>query len=113
MRPALARVATHTEAAPRSEEHTSELQSPCNLVCRLVLEKIIRPVATLQADRAEPRRRRRLDAAPTSPVLRVSRAAPPRPQILGTVVSLRTFFFFNDRATPSISALPQRPALPI
>src|SRR5688500_19645475 len=23
----------------RSEEHTSELQSPCNLVCRLVLEK--------------------------------------------------------------------------
>src|SRR2546426_4250574 len=24
---------------PRSEEHTSELQSPCNLVCRLLLEK--------------------------------------------------------------------------
>src|SRR5256885_4662787 len=30
----------HTaEAAMRSEEHTSELQSPCNLVCRLLLEK--------------------------------------------------------------------------
>src|SRR5256885_7516194 len=30
------------ELAPgdfRSEEHTSELQSPCNLVCRLLLEK--------------------------------------------------------------------------
>src|ERR1039457_2834236 len=27
----------------RSEEHTSELQSPCNLVCRLLLEKIILP----------------------------------------------------------------------
>src|SRR5256885_3826109 len=32
----------------RSEEHTSELQSPCNLVCRLLLEKkkkcaLIRP----------------------------------------------------------------------
>src|SRR2546426_7747268 len=30
------------EAMPggcRSEEHTSELQSPCNLVCRLLLEK--------------------------------------------------------------------------
>src|SRR5256885_734762 len=27
------------EAAVRSEEHTSELQSPCNLVCRLLLEK--------------------------------------------------------------------------
>src|SRR5256885_12030825 len=25
--------------AERSEEHTSELQSPCNLVCRLLLEK--------------------------------------------------------------------------
>src|SRR5256885_6115761 len=25
--------------AHRSEEHTSELQSPCNLVCRLLLEK--------------------------------------------------------------------------
>src|SRR5256885_12974623 len=24
---------------PRSEEHTSELQSPCNLVCRLLLEQ--------------------------------------------------------------------------
>src|SRR5688500_19834645 len=27
------------EATLRSEEHTSELQSPCNLVCRLLLEK--------------------------------------------------------------------------
>src|SRR5256885_11796207 len=26
-------------ANTRSEEHTSELQSPCNLVCRLLLEK--------------------------------------------------------------------------
>src|SRR5256885_11059126 len=26
-------------AIHRSEEHTSELQSPCNLVCRLLLEK--------------------------------------------------------------------------
>src|SRR5256885_15697500 len=28
-----------TEGVERSEEHTSELQSPCNLVCRLLLEK--------------------------------------------------------------------------
>src|SRR5256885_5049804 len=27
------------DEAHRSEEHTSELQSPCNLVCRLLLEK--------------------------------------------------------------------------
>src|SRR2546426_8592597 len=29
----------------RSEEHTSELQSPCNLVCRLLLEKKKQPAA--------------------------------------------------------------------
>src|SRR2546426_7033501 len=29
----------HAGADGRSEEHTSELQSPCNLVCRLLLEK--------------------------------------------------------------------------
>src|SRR2546426_7273482 len=28
-----------SNTADRSEEHTSELQSPCNLVCRLLLEK--------------------------------------------------------------------------
>src|SRR2546426_1906043 len=32
------RVCQHHELE-RSEEHTSELQSPCNLVCRLLLEK--------------------------------------------------------------------------
>src|SRR5256885_7412500 len=47
----LARLAQHAPNHPavlnelgvrmldRSEEHTSELQSPCNLVCRLLLEK--------------------------------------------------------------------------
>src|SRR5256885_6420959 len=30
---------TGRAARERSEEHTSELQSPCNLVCRLLLEK--------------------------------------------------------------------------
>src|SRR5256885_8750912 len=29
----------HKALEARSEEHTSELQSPCNLVCRLLLEK--------------------------------------------------------------------------
>src|SRR5256885_8170969 len=31
-------LANGTTSVPRSEEHTSELQSPCNLVCRLLLE---------------------------------------------------------------------------
>src|SRR2546426_5539135 len=33
------RVLDREPPAQRSEEHTSELQSPCNLVCRLLLEK--------------------------------------------------------------------------
>src|SRR2546426_5962020 len=33
----------------RSEEHTSELQSPCNLVCRLLLEKKNKKNAALDA----------------------------------------------------------------
>src|SRR5256885_2980917 len=32
-------VERNTVGPRRSEEHTSELQSPCNLVCRLLLEK--------------------------------------------------------------------------
>src|SRR5256885_6823528 len=32
-------LAAAAETDSRSEEHTSELQSPCNLVCRLLLEK--------------------------------------------------------------------------
>src|SRR5256885_11670031 len=32
----------------RSEEHTSELQSPCNLVCRLLLEKKKKHTDSLQ-----------------------------------------------------------------
>src|SRR5688500_20151497 len=32
-------IPTRLRHSARSEEHTSELQSPCNLVCRLLLEK--------------------------------------------------------------------------
>src|SRR5256885_16338210 len=32
-------ITTDVRILLRSEEHTSELQSPCNLVCRLLLEK--------------------------------------------------------------------------
>src|SRR5205807_10627782 len=39
----------------RSEEHTSELQSPCNLVCRLLLEKK-KSVRTPNQDRYYPLR---------------------------------------------------------
>src|SRR5256885_9443486 len=46
-RPVGVRVPVSVPARRRSEEHTSELQSPCNLVCRLLLEKkkktLVRP----------------------------------------------------------------------
>src|SRR5574341_937485 len=41
----------YTLGADRSEEHTSELQSPTNLVCRLLLEKKKKP--QLAMDRAQ------------------------------------------------------------
>src|SRR5256885_10034016 len=34
----------------RSEEHTSELQSPCNLVCRLLLEKKNKKMVIIDCD---------------------------------------------------------------
>src|SRR5256885_7247758 len=39
LKPALVAALITDLKALRSEEHTSELQSPCNLVCRLLLEK--------------------------------------------------------------------------
>src|ERR1039457_519053 len=80
----------------RSEEHTSELQSPCNLVCRLLLEK------------------------KNKIVLKGSRIL----AIVGKFVSARmshhvrihriwSFFFFNDTATTEIYTLSLHDALPI
>src|SRR5256885_10934438 len=43
----------------RSEEHTSELQSPCNLVCRLLLEKKKQPHPSTTSSNSP--------VAPTSP----------------------------------------------
>src|SRR2546426_4778790 len=39
----------------RSEEHTSELQSPCNLVCRLLLEKKKKKVDNPEPNTADTR----------------------------------------------------------
>src|SRR5205807_3495168 len=42
----LEKIGMPAEISLRSEEHTSELQSPCNLVCRLLLEKKKQTVLT-------------------------------------------------------------------
>src|SRR5256885_7162396 len=40
------RLSSSRVSSLRSEEHTSELQSPCNLVCRLLLEKKKKKIRT-------------------------------------------------------------------
>src|SRR3989454_4515335 len=39
---------SYDDLKTRSEEHTSELQSPCNLVCRLLLEKKKKSITNLR-----------------------------------------------------------------
>src|SRR3954465_5565259 len=98
---------------PRSEEHTSELQSHDNLVCRLLLEKKKKQEADLQtlsvhtklfpAARAGRRaaRRRATVKEPRSGLARAWSG------------SLLNSFFLNEPATPEISPLPLPAPLPI
>src|ERR1022692_5339567 len=79
----------------RSEEHTSELQSPCNLVCRLLLEKKNMDDAITQAQRATQLRQDRAEGSDT----------------LGLIYL--KIFFFNDTATTEIYTLSLHDALPI
>src|SRR5256885_11835757 len=53
--PRCATLPTAWRKAPstRSEEHTSELQSPCNLVCRLLLEKKKTPIPSRRLNLSE------------------------------------------------------------
>src|ERR1039457_4802743 len=97
----------------RSEEHTSELQSPCNLVCRLLLEKKKRPRRTARHPRP---------AGCEHTHRRTHRHTPKRSRLsvhvdcVGRVVRpsfLCVYFFFNDAATTEIYPLPLHDALPI
>src|ERR1039457_6948915 len=99
--------------ALRSEEHTSELQSPCNLVCRLLLEKkkktnkMTRPSAHLGLR----------VVFVTSGTVCVQLSSVLRLLVLThsspTRYAIVFFFFFNDAATPEISPFPLHGALPI
>src|ERR1022692_1741101 len=87
----------------RSEEHTSELQSPCNLVCRFLLEK--------KNTTSPVRIQKRIPIAPL-PSLQIPSGIglyegiiAPRPQAF--------YFFFNDTATTEIYTLSLHNALPI
>src|ERR1039457_6746850 len=93
----------------RSEEHTSELQSPCNLVCRLLLEKKTpnatnRCVASLRTALharayARPREGRRWGAS--ADVAAVGQG--------GHWCLLLFFFFFKGGAPPQPPPFPPPP----
>src|ERR1019366_6747271 len=97
----------------RSEEHTSELQSLTNLVCRLLLEKKkhTRHATTLLAPDAHPARPARGRAT----VGAAARPEPPaKPCRLGVSRPLvDCCLFFNDTATTEIYTLSLHDALPI
>src|ERR1039457_5234960 len=97
----------------RSEEHTSELQSPCNLVCRLLLEK---------KNKTHPDTQPRLTTRQhTLPPLMRHAASFNGWRALQTVSCwsghgvhlVFFFFFFNDTATTEIYTLSLHDALPI
>src|ERR1039457_140971 len=94
----------------RSEEHTSELQSPCILVCRLLLEKMKASANRVQglaiggvAFHGEDRR---VDVDQVLPAFHEK----VRYQLR---VLRQRFFFFNDTATTEIYTLSLHDALPI
>src|SRR6266496_1390772 len=98
---------------PRSEEHTSELQSRRDLVCRLLLEKKKpRPplgsgVRTKDGDRFQ-------DAAQRTSGRKVSHSLfIPLVAGLSSISFDHYFFFFNDTATTEIYTLSLHDALPI
>src|ERR1022692_4221065 len=88
----------------RSEEHTSELQSPCNLVCRLLLEK-----------KKETHCRPSSAVASTAPVRMPATHLTPAARAVARVTDCQTFFFFffNDPAPTEIYTLSLHDALPI
>src|SRR6266446_121843 len=97
----------------RSEEHTSELQSPCNLVCRLLLEK--KKKTTLL--KVFSHRTLITLTAISQPYLLFPNKICCCPYFYYLMCSyidfLFFFFFFNATATPEIYTLSLHDALPI
>src|SRR6202046_5237624 len=97
---------------PRSEEHTSELQSPYDLVCRLLLEKNKITSLRLGSIVVSSHLVESCAFCALSAVAHVLRGE--RERVQWTYASSRRFLFFlNDPATPEISPLSLHDALPI
>src|ERR1022692_993172 len=97
----------------RSEEHTSELQSPCNLVCRLLLEK--KKTERNSAACSLQRSRRSMRYRVGCNLRFVLRGGPVfgQPVEQSRAYEFIFFFFFNDTATTEIYTLSLHDALPI
>src|SRR6516162_10060972 len=97
----------------RSEEHTSELQSPCNLVCRLLLEKkkCLRRASRRLSDRFRARAAICADLAHCFSSFGIPIFSPIRP--MPSKFLRYKFFFFNDTATTEIYTLSLHDVLPI
>src|ERR1039457_3845382 len=97
----------HISLVNRSEEHTSELQSPCNRVCRLLLERnsgsrssdglvMPRPAPTSQPQLIPPRTARESDPE-------LARRPPPP---VSSICCFGVFFFLMIRRTPRSPLFP-------
>src|ERR1039457_6044718 len=94
----------------RSEEHTSELQSPCKLVCRLLLEKKQLRYAGCRrtgGDGASPRIADRGPATGTETASRSQRPASRAPH--RSVPANIHFFFLMIRRPPRSTLFPYTP----
>src|SRR5215204_683157 len=99
--------------AVRSEEHTSELQSHSDLVCRLLLEKKKTGTAARQANPRE-RGTLRMDGSDSPAVCaKYVIAKDAVTKLLAVRRSFELFFFFTDTATTEIYTLSLHDALPI
>src|ERR1039457_6686555 len=102
-----------TSVCPRSEEHTSELQSPCNLVCRLLLEKKNNNCEARAYERAlTVGDATRSYTAPRVVVHDIAFDADTSWWDIHMFLRI-FFFFFNDTATTEIYTLSLHDALPI
>src|ERR1039457_1274373 len=96
----------------RSEEHTSELQSPCNLVCRLLLEKKKtktkhRKIVNIQTS-VDGREHNREVSRLCSVVLQGAQHR----QMAATTIFVIFFFFFKNGPPPEFPPFPQPAPFP-
>src|SRR6266581_4879864 len=89
----------------RSEEHTSELQSPVQLVCRLLLEKKNESDVRMKSTSTW--------SAGRTPTSNTSAATGLVPETRDKLERAHISFFFNDTATTEIYTLSLHDALPI